>query len=302
MKAPSELPAAHSMDTTWFAVDADGHVGRFESSENGAVPKSSGREDSGPGGEGAEHLFDDFLLRAVCAARGLVSGTWSPKERWFHDPSKDHACAIVVLRAPKQEEKVGGYREGFVRSSCEDEIPAQGRRILRAEGPRILASTVPLSPGALRRLESHPDVASVILSEQLWWPDEGEPLHGLYLFEHVDYNSRGPGAYDASARKPADPVTVHELPPDVASAVSRVQLPVRFAEVTDVHLADHFQDDECAKWHEQLPLRNDPPPSEPPKPYVRRVPPPPAPRRAPFVRIALALVAAALVLAWWMHR
>jgi len=40
-----EFPAAHSMDTTWFAVDRDGHVGVFESGEPGAVPKEV--DDSG---------------------------------------------------------------------------------------------------------------------------------------------------------------------------------------------------------------------------------------------------------------
>ncbi|AFY94281.1 hypothetical protein [Chamaesiphon minutus] len=35
----SDFPAAHSMDATWFAIDADGCVGVFESNEGGAVPK-----------------------------------------------------------------------------------------------------------------------------------------------------------------------------------------------------------------------------------------------------------------------
>jgi hypothetical protein len=34
-----DFPAAHSMDTEWFAVDAKGHVGVFISGENGAVPR-----------------------------------------------------------------------------------------------------------------------------------------------------------------------------------------------------------------------------------------------------------------------
>jgi hypothetical protein len=34
-----DFPAAHSMDTTWFAIDADGCVGIFNSDEGGAVPK-----------------------------------------------------------------------------------------------------------------------------------------------------------------------------------------------------------------------------------------------------------------------
>lgn len=33
-----DYPAAHSMDTNWFAVDCDGHVACFDSDEPGAVP------------------------------------------------------------------------------------------------------------------------------------------------------------------------------------------------------------------------------------------------------------------------
>src|SRR5688572_22263668 len=33
-----DYPAAHSMDTFWFAVDRDGHVAMFSSGEAGAVP------------------------------------------------------------------------------------------------------------------------------------------------------------------------------------------------------------------------------------------------------------------------
>src|SRR4051794_10360255 len=36
---PDDYPAAHSMDTEWFAVDKDGHVGAFYSGEDGVVPR-----------------------------------------------------------------------------------------------------------------------------------------------------------------------------------------------------------------------------------------------------------------------
>lgn len=38
-----DFPAAHSMDTEWFAVDADGNIGIFDSGEGGAVPESNYR-------------------------------------------------------------------------------------------------------------------------------------------------------------------------------------------------------------------------------------------------------------------
>jgi hypothetical protein len=34
----ADFPAAHSMDTTWFAIDREGHVASFWSGERGAVP------------------------------------------------------------------------------------------------------------------------------------------------------------------------------------------------------------------------------------------------------------------------
>jgi hypothetical protein len=37
---PADLPAAHSMDTEWFAIDGHGHVGVFESRETGEVPEA----------------------------------------------------------------------------------------------------------------------------------------------------------------------------------------------------------------------------------------------------------------------
>lgn len=33
-----DFPAAHSMDTAWFAMDADGHLGVFETNEEGHMP------------------------------------------------------------------------------------------------------------------------------------------------------------------------------------------------------------------------------------------------------------------------
>jgi hypothetical protein len=41
----ADYPAAHSMDTVWFATDRDGHVGVFKTGENGIVPNSASNEE-----------------------------------------------------------------------------------------------------------------------------------------------------------------------------------------------------------------------------------------------------------------
>ena len=48
----SDYPAAHSMDTTWFAVDRCGHVAIFDSGEEGAVAN---------GAPDAYEIFDDVF-------------------------------------------------------------------------------------------------------------------------------------------------------------------------------------------------------------------------------------------------
>jgi hypothetical protein len=50
-----DFPAAHSMDTEWFAVDHDGRVGVFYSGENGLVPQ--GVHAYGPG-EAADEILE----------------------------------------------------------------------------------------------------------------------------------------------------------------------------------------------------------------------------------------------------
>lgn len=47
MRDTCDFPAAHSMDTTWFAIDQEGNLGIFESRENGPVPAQFSVQDMG---------------------------------------------------------------------------------------------------------------------------------------------------------------------------------------------------------------------------------------------------------------
>ena len=66
---PIDCPAAHSMDTIWFAVDADGNIGVFDTGEAGAVPTDAALGIN-PGGDG----IDTFPLDALRAAHVLSRG------------------------------------------------------------------------------------------------------------------------------------------------------------------------------------------------------------------------------------
>ena len=52
----NDFPAAHSMDTFWFAVDADGHAAVSSSGEAGAVPTKA-------------HMGDEFAESSTRSRR-----------------------------------------------------------------------------------------------------------------------------------------------------------------------------------------------------------------------------------------
>jgi hypothetical protein len=75
----ADYPAAHSQDTTWFAIDAKGQVGVFSSGENGPIPVGHFQEGDllevlrrlhgQPTGKGQDPDWDAVLQEA--AERGL---------------------------------------------------------------------------------------------------------------------------------------------------------------------------------------------------------------------------------------
>lgn len=81
----SDFPAAHSMDTEWFAVDDAGHVAVFDSYEGGAVP-----DDAPPSGL-------DVDLADVVAAVPWVDER-HPEQRTSWSRAADAAQGIFVYQ------------------------------------------------------------------------------------------------------------------------------------------------------------------------------------------------------------
>lgn len=89
------VPAAHSMDTTWFAVDADGFVAAFETGEAGALPMNAA---AGP--EAGD--FDAWPLELALVARALGEGTFPDDEDDLPLPS--YAQEVVLVLSPDEDE------------------------------------------------------------------------------------------------------------------------------------------------------------------------------------------------------
>lgn len=89
MSFDEDYPAAHSMDTTWFAVDKDGYIACMESDEVGAVPAAFG----GDQGNG-----EDFLT-----ALAQHKGAAIPKDFYGANSEGEFAKSLGLYM----------YRSGF---------------------------------------------------------------------------------------------------------------------------------------------------------------------------------------------
>src|SRR4051812_32730243 len=92
----ADFPAAHSMDTHWFAVDADGHVGRFSSGESGAVPVNAAIDEPA--------RVDDRLAAILPRCEVLFdlqghlnAGSQGDDDRhWFRDSGSEYGALVFL--------------------------------------------------------------------------------------------------------------------------------------------------------------------------------------------------------------
>lgn len=116
---PRAVPAAHSMDTAWFGVDADGNLALFDTGEAGALP-----EDAAAAGDHARPLGgapDGFA--AIAAALKLPEDLWeeapdSPVFRYTHDDDNWIAGRYTREQVPARPARIEALppalREGVV--------------------------------------------------------------------------------------------------------------------------------------------------------------------------------------------
>ena len=94
----TDFPAAHSMDTTWFAVDRDGHVGYFDSGEAGAVPLAGEVEDPGPLLQAMARVVSASVMPEQDLQGRLLPGTSEAQHYLVH--AKGHCeDALVFLKS-----------------------------------------------------------------------------------------------------------------------------------------------------------------------------------------------------------
>src|SRR5215510_5737873 len=79
----ADFPAAHSMDSTWFAVDRDGHVGFFQTGEDGLLPRGA------PSLEWLPGPLREFLQAAFPTAELNLTGSLAQLGLFVYDAAEE---------------------------------------------------------------------------------------------------------------------------------------------------------------------------------------------------------------------
>jgi hypothetical protein len=219
MKDSSEYPAAHSMDTMWFAVDPEGNVAVFDSGEAGAVPVD--------GYVGEDH----FELLEAMTDTGHTSGViWEVGRLLGQHTSaalNAESSFLMVLRSTDalRAELDGGSARRIGTSGV-----SEGVGVIVEKLSNALYSTLHESGACLGctwhfENEDSPDPATL----------------GLFRYEHSCENWIS-GPYELTAR-PERPLLAEALPKAVAAHCVRVDRP--FRDLTNINPPEHWT---CESW------------------------------------------------------
>jgi hypothetical protein len=237
----SDFPAAHSMDTTWFAIDADGYVGIFDSSQGGAVPQDRTEVDW--------NSIDDTseLVDILCQDKyGEIQNINSIDIAAF---MKD-ASLICLKRRIRQSEKLELSVSTFDWQVMEDlvlelsnyqtiaELKEQAKIILCFVDRRIIVYVDKCDRNWLKRS---------IASQTVLSGKEANLEHNLSWLGWYEYNcgNDSPTSYERNYRL-KQPLHFNDLLPEVRDRLSIVKLPnIRFSETISIQPIEHLP---CRTW------------------------------------------------------
>jgi len=220
-----DVPAAHSMDSAWFAVDACGHVAAGETGEAGALPEPLQQGVYWPGYDELRRVVPPggFVLDARGQGAGLpttrVHRTWGEQPQQALVFAEADVLAPLLLRhGGRLLQAVGGAAavvEGL-RASDLEELHARGlcRACRWTYGDRLTRGA--RRPAAL----------------------------GLFEYDHDLYENVLAGPYGLV--RPRHPIKVAQLPEALRREVEQVRFEgLCFADHPLLQPADHVP---CATW------------------------------------------------------
>ncbi|HJZ91059.1 MAG TPA: hypothetical protein VKE40_09315 [Gemmataceae bacterium] len=218
-----DFPAAHSMDSAWFAVDRDGFVAYFYTGEAGAMPRV------GYTGEEAFEL-QGILIRDLPTTDILYDprGRVLPGQPSMPLDLRDYSTLLFLSHLGPVQSDIEAGRATAVRAT---EGYAVTVRRVTAELFRRLTDS-----GALVGWDYHFDESENSFLAR----------HGLYEYGHLCENWVS-GPYGRK-RVPGVPVHVDQLKPNIRTNLKQAHLPnLRFADTNYLQPAEHW---DCASHEE----------------------------------------------------
>jgi hypothetical protein len=239
----TDFPAAHSMDTTWFAIDADGCVGIFDSSEGGAVPKDLTKVTNNEiefEGDLLELLAKDsgrlidreaidleFILQSMSLENLLTEIRENEKSRQEHSRTKEFDIYGLFL-AVTTEEVITELQQ---QSATVIELYRDSTKIILYSGLCELAW--------LRQAIASGKVLSGSKEFDL---EYNLNLLGWYSY---DCGEQYPDTYDRE-KLPKKPVYFKDLSPEISQHIKLTKFPnLRFAQTKAIQPIEHMP---CHTW------------------------------------------------------
>lgn len=231
----ADYPAAHSMDTQWFAVDQDGHVGFFNSGEEGGVPLGASNDwetDDDP---------EFAVLHALRFARLLASNVdfELPEQDPFTLPHQ-----VVVLVDPPE-----GVDPTDL-STYLPELDGDFMAVVRAEPPVVLMSRIELGSQYIE------DVRALAVVRGAWDLEEIEILlehnqgpDGIFHFHSANpMGSANPYRYERNTTT-TEAIRLDELPGAIRDKLRALQLQLEFEQTKVVKLNRFVRAKDIKTWH-----------------------------------------------------
>ncbi len=270
-----DYPAAHSMDTHWFAIDAEGNIGYFDSSEGGAVPETWKRT-------WLETRIDyicDFLDLWRQTGASSILDTSTPGDaiediiatadvlKLIDDANNDYDLALKRLKRYKCGEEFAsivdlimldktGFYDGFTLKlatedcfnliakelngfeDCEPVIRFAGNANVFCFHAKLIEDNILL----IKRLVRENQIIG-IKPVHLYFSRTGN-LHELGLFFYAQ-ESGAPIPYEKRA-EPIVPLRLEDLPEPLQDALSWTWFDtLRFSETTLIQPIEHMS---CSTW------------------------------------------------------
>lgn len=209
---PSDFPAAHSMDCTWFAVDRDGCVAEFFSGESGAVPSGAASDHTGVSLEAVAAALPE-TVSLIDPAPGRQPAVFAQDaHRSFWNEAEAQIDDVLMVLSGLEP-----VAELVARGEAQPVPAVEGFGVVCRALPRALFEQLHAEGCCLHCTYGYYPEAGADPKE----PGLSPARRGLFSYVHPGLGLLAQ-AY-ARSSQPHEPATLGELPEAVRSAVGRIR-------------------------------------------------------------------------------